>query len=172
VPYQERFFAGGVSSVRGYQERSLGPQITDTAVRDSLELANSVPLSDQPARGGNYLLLTNVEWRFPMPLLKSWRVSGVCFVDGGNVWERARDIQLRSFRWRSYPRDPDDASATTLWDYRWSFGGGIRVDTPVGPVRMDVGLPLKRALQTDPENAGAVIIEDKVIYHFSLGFPF
>jgi outer membrane protein insertion porin family len=172
VPYQERFFAGGVSTVRGYQERSLGPQITDPAVRDSLQLANDVPLSDQPARGGNYLILSNVEWRFPMPLLKSWRVSGVVFVDGGNVWERARDIQLRSFRWRSYPREPDDPSATTLWDYRWSFGGGVRVDTPVGPVRMDVGLPLKRALQTDPEHEGAVIIEDGVIYHFSLGFPF
>lgn len=166
VPYQERFFAGGATTVRGYLERSLGPQITDQAVLDSLELASDVPLSDQPARGGNYLLLTNAEWRFPLPLLRSWRVDGVAFVDGGNVWENARDIRLRSFRWRSYARASSDDASTKLWDYRYSVGCGVRVDTPVGPVRLDAGFPLKRALLSD------AVTEDKVIYHFSLGFPF
>ncbi len=166
VPYQERFFAGGATTVRGYLERSLGPQITDQAVLDSLELASDVPLSNQPARGGNYLLLTNVEWRFPLPLLRSWRVDGVAFVDGGNVWENARDIRLRSFRWRSYARSSQDDASTKLWDYRYSVGCGVRVDTPVGPVRLDAGFPLKRALLSDS------VVEDKVIYHFSLGFPF
>lgn len=166
VPYQERFFAGGATTVRGYLERSLGPQITDQAVLDSLELASDVPLSDQPARGGNYLLLTNVEWRFPLPLLRSWRLDGVAFVDGGNVWENARDIRLRSFRWRSYARASQDDASTKLWDYRYSVGCGVRLDTPVGPVRLDAGFPLKRALLSDS------VTEDKVIYHFSLGFPF
>jgi outer membrane protein insertion porin family len=169
VPYQERFFAGGVSTVRGYLERSLGPQITDPAVLDSLQLASDVPLANKPARGGNYLLLTNVEWRFPMPLLSQWRVSGVAFIDGGNVWEKARDIRLRGFRWRSYPRDPADDSATKLWDYRYSLGGGLRIDTPVGPVRLDVGFPLKRARLSEEDETET---EAKVIYHFSLGFPF
>jgi outer membrane protein assembly complex protein YaeT len=166
VPYQERFFAGGATTVRGYLERSLGPQITDQAVLDSLELASDVPLSNKPARGGNYLLLTNAEWRFPLPLLRSWRVDGVAFVDGGNVWENARDIRLRSFRWRSYARASQDDASTKLWDYRYSVGCGVRVDTPVGPVRLDAGFPLKRALLSD------AVTEDKVIYHFSLGFPF
>ncbi len=166
VPYQERFFAGGATTVRGYLERSLGPQITDQAVLDSLQLASDVPLSDQPARGGNYLLLTNAEWRFPLPLLRSWRVDGVAFVDGGNVWENANDIRLRGFRWRSYARASQDEASTKLWDYRYSVGCGVRVDTPVGPVRLDAGFPLKRALLSD------TVTEDKVIYHFSLGFPF
>lgn len=172
VPYQARFFAGGVSTVRGYLERSLGPQITDQAVQDSLQLASDVPLSDRPARGGNYLLLTNVEWRFPMPVLHRWKVGGVFFLDGGNVWERAEDIRLRGFRWRSWPRDPADESATKTWDYRWSIGTGVRIDTLVGPVRLDVGLPLKRARLIDPSPNNNFIIEDKVIYHFSLGYPF
>ncbi len=170
VPYQERFFAGGVSTVRGYQERSLGPQVTEAEL-DSLQLASDVPLSDRPARGGNYLLLTNVEWRFPLPLLEKWKVSGVTFVDGGNVWERAEDIRFRGFRWRSYPRDPADDAATKTWDYRWSVGGGLRIDTLVGPIRLDVGFPLKRAQLLNP-TSGLIEHEDKVIYHFSLGFPF
>jgi len=166
VPYQERFFAGGVSTVRGYLERSLGPQITDPAELDSLQLANGVPLPDRPARGGNYLLLTNMEWRFPLPSPGGWRLEGVLFLDGGNVWENAKDIRLRGFRLRSYPRDPSDPRATRLWDYRWSVGPGLRLLTPIGPVRLDVGLPLKRARLSATET------EDAVIYHFSLGYPF
>lgn len=166
VPYQDRFFAGGVSTVRGYQEYSLGPQYTDKAALDSLQLATDVPLPDRPARGGNYMMLSNAEWRFPVPLLRNWGVGGVLFMDGGNVWERADDIRLRGFRLRSYPRESDDPEATRVWDYRYSLGTGLRVDTPVGPVRLDVGFPLKRARLSETET------EDKVIYHFSLGYPF
>ncbi len=166
VPYQERFFAGGVSTVRGYQERSLGPQITDQAELDSLQIASDVPLPDRPARGGNYLLLTNVEWRVPLPTPGKWNIGGVIFLDGGNVWEHWSEIALRSFRPRSYPGDPEEIDSTKLWDYRWSYGGGIRFDTPVGPVRLDVGFPLKRARSSE------TIVDDKVMYHFSLGYPF
>ncbi len=168
VPYSKRFFAGGVSTVRGYLENSLGPQITDPALRDSLQFASDVPLPDNPARGGNYLLLTNAEWRFPLPLLSRWKLGGVFFLDGGNVWERIGDIRLRGFRLRSEAGDPvadagqpPDEGTTKVWDYRWSLGTGLRLDTPFGPFRIDVGWPLKRALG-----------EDRVMYHFSLGYPF
>jgi len=166
IPYRERFFAGGVSTVRGYEENSLGPQYTDQALLDSLQLTSDVPLSDQPAHGGSYMLLANFEWRFPMPLLRIWGVEGVMFMDGGNVWQDASDIRLRGFRLRSYPREPDDPEATKIWDFRYSMGTGLRLDTPIGPVRVDVGFPLKRARLSDTET------EDDVLYHFSLGYPF
>lgn len=166
VPYQERFFAGGASTVRGYLEGSLGPQLP-SAQLDSLQQSSPyVPLPDRPARGGNYLLLTNLEWRFPLPLLDRWKLGGVLFLDGGNVWQRWDDIRLRGFRLRSYPRDPQDVLATKLWDYRYSLGTGLRLDTPFGPFRFDVGFPLKRARLSE------TLAEDKVIYHFSLGYPF
>ncbi len=161
VPYAYRFFAGGGSSVRGYRESSLGPQITNEAERDSLRLSSDVPLPNDPARGGNYLLLTSVEWRFPLPLLSRWKFGSVIFLDGGNVWAQAKDIRLRAFRMRSFPRQPSDPLATKVWDYRYSVGTGLRLDTPFGPVRVDAGFPLKRA----PD-------DDKVVYHFSLGYPF
>jgi outer membrane protein assembly factor BamA len=97
----------------------------------------------------------------------------VAFVDGGTVWERMRDIRLKGFRWRSYPGEPDDPTSTKIWDYRWSVGGGLRVDTPVGPVRVDVGFPLKRArFETTIDDEVTFETESKVIYHFSLGYPF
>lgn len=163
VPYQERFFAGGASSVRGYLEASLGPQITAASL-DSL-ISSGTPV-ESPAAGGNYLLLANIEWRFPLPLLSRWKLGGVLFVDSGNVWERLEDIQLRGFRWRSYARGPQEPGATKLWDYRYSVGTGLRLDTPFGPFRFDVGFPLKRARLSES------VTEDKVMVHFSLGYPF
>lgn len=163
VPYDARFFAGGNVTVRGYPEGSLGPQISNI---DSLRFVTDVPVPDGASAGGNYLLLANAEWRFPLPLLKKWKLGGVLFLDGGNVWQELRDVRLRGFRWRSFPRAPDDPLATKLWDFRYSVGAGVRLETPFGPVRVDAGFPLKRAQLAEG------LIEDRYVVHFSLGYPF
>jgi len=163
VPYQERFFAGGGNSVRGYPEGSLGPQLTN---RDYLDLQGDVPVPDGASAGGNFLLLANAEWRFPLPVLSRWKLGGVFFLDGGNVWQQLQDVRLKAFRLRSYPRPPDDPMATKLWDFRYSIGTGLRLDTPFGPFRVDVGFPLKRARLSE------TLVEDRALFHFSLGYPF
>lgn len=68
----ERFQLGGATTVRGYQENSLGP-------RDFLG-----------AEGGDALLTLNGEVRFPV---RGW-VQAVAFVDAGNVFERRSDISF------------------------------------------------------------------------------
>lgn len=74
----ERFFAGGGGTVRGYREDSLAP-------------AGSVSES----AGGEALLVLNHELRFPI-----WnRVAGVAFLDAGNAFFsptriRAGDLQV------------------------------------------------------------------------------
>lgn len=169
VPYDDRFFAGGASTVRGYRHNSLGPQITDEDELDELNFSSDVLLPDDPARGGNYLMLTNVEWRFPLPVLRRWKLSSVLFFEGGNVWEQIGDVRLRGFRLTSNPGDPNDPTSTKVWDYRYSVGTGIRLDTPVGPVRVDVGFPLKRVnYVSDTRN----FKDPKTVWHFSLGYPF
>ncbi|MBM4130783.1 hypothetical protein FJ250_07110, partial [bacterium] len=55
VPYDDRFFAGGASTVRGYANNSLGPQVTDPDELAYLNYTSDVLLPDNPARGGNYL---------------------------------------------------------------------------------------------------------------------
>jgi len=169
VPYDDRFFAGGASSVRGYRHNSLGPQVTDQDELDELNYGSDVLLPDNPARGGNYLMLSNVEWRFPLPVLRRWNLGGTFFFEGGNVWERLEDVRMRGFRLDSNPGDPTDPRSTKVWDYRYSYGVGLRLETPFGPVRADMGIPLKRAryvgldkVETDPE----------LVWHFSLGYPF
>jgi outer membrane protein insertion porin family len=65
VPIQERFYAGGLNSVRGYKEDSLGPKDED-----------GVPL------GGEELLVGSIELRRNLYR----RLKGVLFYDIGNVW--------------------------------------------------------------------------------------
>jgi len=177
VPYDDRFFAGGAQTVRGYRDNSLGPQITDPDELEETGWGSDVLLSDNPARGGNYLLVTNLEWRspsfhLPVPLLRGFELSLVGFFDGGNVWEDLEDIRLHAFRLRSYPGGPEDPASTRVWDYRYSLGWGLRFDTPVGPFRMDVGYPLKRASYQAVGESGQTFEDDTWRLHFSLGHAF
>lgn len=87
--------------------------------------------------GGAGLALVNVEWRFPLAGV----VGGALFVDGGNVWSA----------WRRM----------TVADLRWGAGLGVRVTTPIGPVRLEYGWKLDRQVG---ESAGELF--------FAFGNPF
>ena len=113
VPPSERFYAGGPNSVRGFGQNQMGPVVrvvADTGARsDTLTSAT----------GGNSLLIANAELRFPLPGF-SGRLSGAVFVDMGQLFERGS--QLFDF--------------STV---RVTPGAGIRIATPLGPLRFDVG---------------------------------
>ena len=125
VPIEDRYFAGGSNSVRGYPNNSLGPRVVDP------ETGVVQPV------GGNGLLLTNLELRFTIPVFSRINVSGAAFLDGGNVWESFEDVTFSDFK-------PFKSSAdVTINDYFYGVGVGIRYNTPIGPIRLDYGVPLK-----------------------------
>lgn len=78
LPIYERFFAGGAYTIRGYEERSIGP--IDAATKDPL--------------GGESLLIGNIEYTYP--LFEFLRVAG--FFDTGNVWKKMDDIGTSGFK--------------------------------------------------------------------------
>jgi outer membrane protein assembly complex protein YaeT len=82
VPLYERFYAGGVNSVRGYGRRRLGP--FDIA-RPGLP-----PVHINDPIGGLSLVETSVELRHPV----TEKIGGAVFVDGGELSENSFD-----FRW-------------------------------------------------------------------------
>jgi outer membrane protein insertion porin family len=74
-PFFKNYYSGGVNSVRGYQESSLGPRDIDPTTNTSF------------AVGGRKRLLGNAELFMPVPGLKDskqFRLSA--FLDGGNVY--------------------------------------------------------------------------------------
>ena len=123
IPPEQRFYAGGPNSVRGYGANELGP--LGYVVRDTSPSGRTIQNGDTvynnvrtvPA-GGNALMLANVELRIPAPVFTD-RLRLAAFVDVGQVYERQRDL----------------LSARSL---RITPGVGLRVGTPLGPVRVDV----------------------------------
>jgi outer membrane protein insertion porin family len=120
VPVENRYFLGGANSVRGYEESGLGPRDAEGNVT-----------------GGTCMLLANVELRFPLPLLWKWNFSGAVFLDSGNVWGDPSEVSGDDFDFTS------GISGTTVDDYRYGTGLGIRYNTPIGPIRVDWGYPMK-----------------------------
>ena len=79
--------------------------------------------------GGNTLMVANLEARLPSPFLSELLRYAV-FVDAGRVWNRDRTSTV----------------AGGFRQVRITPGGGIRVASPVGPIRVDVGYnPYKRS---------------------------
>lgn len=127
LPASERFFAGGDTTVRGFALDRLGTGATLNA--------------DGFPTGGNAMVVLNAELRTP-------HVKGVGlvgFVDAGNVFLRAGDLNLGEMR----------AAA----------GFGIRYRSPLGPLRLDIGFKLDRR----DLNRGT---ERRAVYHLSLGQAF
>ena len=93
-------------------------------------------LSGSP-KGGTTRILGNLEVRFPIYRL----VHGVAFVDVGSLTDGFEEIGFDTFR--------------------WSAGAGLRLHTPVGPIRLEYGYQLQ---DNPPLDRGEL--------HFALGFPF
>ena len=72
TPVEERFFAGGSYSVRGWGRQQLGPSRIDE------ETGKRRPL------GGNSRVECNLELRYPL----MGRFGGTLFLDIGDVWQR------------------------------------------------------------------------------------
>ncbi|MEK7850404.1 MAG: outer membrane protein assembly factor BamA, partial [Deltaproteobacteria bacterium] len=116
LPIDERFFVGGMNTVRGFDPRSLGP-------RDE----NGIII------GGNKQLIFNAEYLFP--LVKEAGLRGVLFLDAGNAFgdNEVYDIEnLRTgagygVRWYSpigplrlewgYNLNPKDGEKMSRWEF-------------------------------------------------------
>jgi len=125
VAISEKFFAGGINSIRGYSLRSISPtqKIANAREPDAGLVSFSV--------GGNKELITN--WEIEFPLLEGAGVRGVVFYDAGNVFSESENI------FRSSQRD-----GTLPLGLFHSVGLGLRWFSPLGPLRFETGFPLTR----------------------------
>ena len=135
IPITERFFSGGSTTLRGYNFELAGPRNCLQVVPDPSNATKKIVQDCQNRAtaagsnpifqlgGGNALIIANAELRQPVYR----QISLVGFYDMGNIFAKIDDIALKNFS--------------------HSLGLGIRVKTPLGPLRLDLGY-----LASDPFN--------------------
>ncbi|MGL4408196.1 outer membrane protein assembly factor BamA [Zoogloea sp.] len=87
LPFYKNFYAGGIGSVRGYEQSTLGPRYTDSS-------------GSTRSLGGNRRFVTNAEYYFPMPGSgkdKNMRLS--VFADAGYVWGADDKVKASDLRY-------------------------------------------------------------------------
>lgn len=119
VPPDQRFYAGGPNSVRGFGANDLGPKVyvVDTSGVHVTGTDTTFTRVETSPTGGNGLFVANAELRVPAPVFPE-RLQLAGFVDAGEVYIRQRDI-------------------LSLKSMRVTPGVGFRIVTPLGPVRVD-----------------------------------
>ena len=130
APPQERLYAGGPTTVRGFRQNELGPVVyllndfqtlRIPGSEDVYYLADpdSIPVERTIPAGGNSLAVANLEAQFRSPLLPQL-LSLAVFTDAGTVWDR--DVRTAD------ERGP-----------RFTPGAGVRIRSPFGAIRIDLG---------------------------------
>ena len=80
LPIYEKFFLGGINSLRGYDYWSVSPKD---------------PLTGDPI-GGETMLQFNLEYRFP--LVSDFGLVGLVFYDAGNSWSKDDGYKINDLR--------------------------------------------------------------------------
>lgn len=113
VPLSDRYFLGGLYSLRGFDYRDVGP-------RDELTL--------EPI-GGNTYWFASAE--YSIPIIERLRLAA--FYDAGMVFRDSFSFTPTTYL---------DGSSTG--SYNDNIGFGIRLNLPIGPLRLDYGIPMTK----------------------------
>jgi outer membrane protein insertion porin family len=107
VPFYDRWYLGGLYSLRGFKYHNIAPRDPDTANFHS----------DEPVGGDTYWY-ASVEYSIPI----IDRLRFAMFYDMGQV-------SLQPYKY-------------TFKDFDANVGLGIRLNLPIGPLRLDYGIPV------------------------------
>ncbi|HEY6168237.1 MAG TPA: outer membrane protein assembly factor BamA [Verrucomicrobiae bacterium] len=115
VPLFDRYYLGGLYSLRGFEYRKVGPKDVFGE-----------------ALGGDTYYFGSVE--YSMPIIDRLRFA--LFYDIGMVFKSPYSFSEGTFN---------------TGKYNDNFGFGIRLNLPIGPLRLDYGIPIT----SDPQNKGS-----------------
>lgn len=145
LPSNIRYFSGGTNSTRGWSRQRLGP--SRPSFDEKGDFSGYVPV------GGRAAFTFNFEFRQDISELIP-NIGLAAFLDGGQVWRALDRIDERPIQ--------------------FGAGGGLRYNSPIGPVRIDV------AYKINPTDQDLNIFNgvdygsprDRIGIHFSIGQAF
>ena len=134
LPLFERYFTGGINSVRGFTDRSIGPRADECVRADgttyNLPCVNGDSSKKGDVTGGSKAVVLSAELLFP--IMEQYGLRGVAFFDMGNAYD----------------------GSLNFGDFRRSVGFGGRWMSPFGPLRVELGFPLNKKSGDDTSVLG------------------
>jgi outer membrane protein insertion porin family len=127
MPFFRNFYAGGIGSVRGFANGTLGPKVKNPVTNEIMSI------------GGDKRLVGNAELMFPFPGSgndRSLRMS--VFLDVGAVWGPNGDDTYGDFK------------NISLSNLRASTGLAVTWFSPMGPIKLSLAKPLRK-MENDEE---------------------
>src|SRR5205085_8975274 len=137
VRIYDRLFLGGSNNLRGFNFRDVGPK----------------DIHGEPL-GGQSLARATVEYTFPIVE----KARGAIFYDTGFVNADAYDFSIKDV---TEARGNHAQHLETFNNLASDIGFGLRLDLPIGPLRVDYGIPIQKAGNS---NHGK--------FNFSVGYQF
>ncbi|MBI2363432.1 MAG: outer membrane protein assembly factor BamA, partial [Deltaproteobacteria bacterium] len=146
LPLFERYFIGGINSVRGFSDRSLGTRVRNCTTT-TVAGVGTTDCTYGDLLGGDKAAVVNAELLFP--IAEQYGLRGVAFFDVGNSFGVSCPTTSTT--------NIDDTTGTTtvtksdcvnstfkLGDMRKSVGVGARWLSPFGPLRVELGFGLNK----------------------------
>jgi outer membrane protein insertion porin family len=125
LPLFERYFLGGINSIRGFADRSIGPRAPSGCDASTPPVCTGTDVI-----GGDKSMVLNAELLFP--IMEQYGIRGVAFFDMGNAFN----------------------DSISFGDLRRSIGAGVRWMSPFGPLRVELGFPLNKQPDDDTSVLG------------------
>lgn len=148
MPFERMIFAGGSTSMRGWQVRTLGP--------------GSTPESNDefyPDQVGDLKIETNLEQRFPI----YGPIHGAVFLDCGNIWSNGKG-------------ETNDEARFHIKNFyeqlALNTGVGMRLDFSYFVIRLDWGIQLRNPGWTGNNKWIRSFKLRNTALHFGIGYPF
>jgi outer membrane protein insertion porin family len=119
IPIDEKFYLGGINTIRGYSSRTVSPVKINTINITDRHTGFNTPITSFVYLGGVKEAFFNADYVFP--IIKDAGLKGVVFFDAGIS---------------------NAPGAGILSNMLYSYGAGIRWYSPMGPLRLEYGIPV------------------------------
>ncbi len=158
IPAVKQFTLGGNSSMRAWQQRSLGPGGYDVEADASVINKNNLDIRS------DLKIETNLEFRFPLSKLFGFDLNGAVFTDAGNLWALSDQDQRPESQFQGFQSFDEIAVGA---------GYGLRLDFNYFEVRTDWGYQLRDpALPNDQSQWVDQPFTNRPNLSFGIGYPF